>query len=176
MTSSSPTDIATRQSWKTLPVPEARAELEFSQTYGLADFDLIKRGLIPQAMEDKWFVFFEESWLYLHRSWTGACIYGVRFQSCEGGFTTMESWVSRDAQQYKWDDIDYDRAVLVFLIERMLLGRPVPFPVRSDLPSGTPEGVYQHHIVGRAYPERVFRVAQPKRSAWSRLKDWWKMR
>ncbi|HEX6903929.1 MAG TPA: hypothetical protein VF789_29730 [Thermoanaerobaculia bacterium] len=167
------TDIATRESWKTLPIPEARAELRFSQTYDLADFERIKRGLIPEAMEDKWFIFFEEPWLYLHRSWTGACIYGVRFQPGEGGFTAVESWVSRDPQQYKEDSIDYDRAVLGFLIDRMLLGRPVPFPVRSDLPAGTPEGVYQHHIVGRAYPEREFRVAQPKRSVWSWLKGLW---
>lgn len=65
MPDSNPTDIATRESWKTLPVPEARAELEFLRTYDLADFDRIKHGLIPQAMEDKWFIFFEEPWLYL---------------------------------------------------------------------------------------------------------------
>lgn len=49
--------IATRQSWKVLPLPEIRADLGFAESYTTADFELIKRGLIPDEMEDKWFIF-----------------------------------------------------------------------------------------------------------------------
>jgi len=176
MPNSSPSDIATRQSWKTQPVPRVRADLGFAQTYAAVEFDRLKRGLIPQEMEDRWFIFFDEPWLYFHRSWTGACIYGVRFQRGEAGFTAVESWASRDAQQYKENSTDYDREVLSVLIERMLLGRPVPFPVRSDIPAGTPDGVVPHRKVGRASSERTFPTAQHPRSMWSRLRDWWRIR
>jgi hypothetical protein len=29
------------------------------------------KGLIPRAMEDKWYIYFENDCLYFHRSWTG---------------------------------------------------------------------------------------------------------
>ena len=116
-------------------------------------FARIRQGLIPQAMEDKWFIFFEEPWLYSHRSWTGACIYAVRFASTDAGFTAVESWVSRDTNQYKEIRTDYDRAVIGFLIDAMLLHRRVAFPVPTDLPSNVPAGLFQHSMVGRGYPE-----------------------
>jgi hypothetical protein len=30
-----------------------------------------KAGFVPREMEDKWFVFSEEPWLFVHRSCTG---------------------------------------------------------------------------------------------------------
>jgi hypothetical protein len=117
--------IATRNSWgKVLPLPEIRAELGFAESYSEADFERIKRGLIPSAMEDKWFVFFEEPWLYFHRSWTGIGIYGVAFQSSIEGAAVAASWVNRDAQQYRETRADHDRAALRSLIDALLLERP----------------------------------------------------
>ena len=42
--------------------------------------DLIKKGVIPKAMEDKWFIYYDtsENKLYLHRSWTGFLMYVVQ--------------------------------------------------------------------------------------------------
>ena len=65
-------DVATRTSWKTLPLPEARVAVDFTASCTKEEFQRIRRGLIPREMEDKWFIFYEEPWLYLHRSWTGA--------------------------------------------------------------------------------------------------------
>src|SRR5689334_3790210 len=108
--------IATRECWKVLPLPEIRAELGFAATYTSVDFELIKRGLIPEEMEDKWFVFFEKPWLYFHRSWTGAGIYGVEFQSSPLGVSVVASWVGGRVNQNA-AGTDYDRAVLTFLID-----------------------------------------------------------
>ena len=106
-------------------------------------------------MEDKWFVYFEDGWLYLHRSWTGSLIYWLRLDGCPAGVRVVESWVNRDSEQYRETDTAYDRLMLDFLIRRMLLGHDVGFPVRStDNLNGWP-GVYQHHVVGRAYPEKT---------------------
>jgi len=145
--------IAKPDSWKTLPLPTTRADLEFSASYTTPEFERIQRGLIPQAMEDKWFIYYDNLWLYFHRSWTGAGIYGVRFQTTSSGASVVESWVSRDPAQYSDTRLDYDRALLPFLIEALLLGRNVPFPAPGRVATGAPAGVYQHHVVGRAYPE-----------------------
>lgn len=156
-------NIAKPDSWKTLPLPTTRADLGFAASYTPPEFAQIQQGLIPQAMEDKWFIYYDNLWLYFHRSWTGAGIYGVRFQTTDSGASVVESWVSRDPAQYKESQLDYDRALLQFLIDAFLLGRNVAFPVPGQVSTGAPRGVYQHHVVGRAYPESHM-VQNPRKS------------
>jgi hypothetical protein len=164
--------IATKDSWKILPRPTDRAALAFTESYTLEEFWQMKRGLIPRQMEDKWFIYFEESWIYFHRSWTGACIYGIRFESSITRAFAVESWVSRNSTQYRETRTDYDQLVAKFLIDTFLLGKPAIFPVPSDLPMDTPKGIYQHHLVGRAYPESTFQ-AGPSRITpfWTRVRQ-----
>ena len=50
-------------------------ELEYSST----EMDSIRRGYKPTGMEDKWFLWFADNVLHMHRSWTGTCIYQVQF-------------------------------------------------------------------------------------------------
>ncbi|HEX4677351.1 MAG TPA: hypothetical protein VH209_18580 [Steroidobacteraceae bacterium] len=148
---------ATRTSWKTLPIPAQRVPLEFAAAFNNAEAELLVTGLIPKGMEDKWFVYFEgpahrHGWLLFHRSWTGACIYGLQLEGSPAGARVVDSWVSRDPAQYKGTDVDYDRKLLRFLIDAFLLRLPAVFPMPAGVES-TPPGVYQHSVVGRAYPE-----------------------
>ena len=142
----------TRNSWKTLPLPVKTEPLGFSALYTDADTEKIRDGLLPRAMEDKWFIYFLDGWLYFHRSWTGACIYAVRFDGSPAGVRAIDSWVSRDPQQYRSDDLEYDRKMLAFLIDALLLGKSAQFPRPADVQQAM-SGVYQHHLIGRAYPE-----------------------
>lgn len=146
---------AIKSDWKTLEPPTAREPLGYEQTFDIADADKLRGGLIPQQMEDKWFVYYQEGWLYLHRSWTGGLVYWLRLDESAAGARVVESFVSRDSSQYKAADISYDRMLIDFLLRGLILGKKVPFPIRQhDVESG-PKGVYQHHIVGRAYPEKI---------------------
>ena len=70
-----PREVATRQSWSNIPLPEQRASLSFEREFTQEEYELIRHGLIPEAMEDKWFIFLEDDVLYFYRSWTGNCIY-----------------------------------------------------------------------------------------------------
>jgi hypothetical protein len=162
--------IATRESWKVLDPPEMRVALEFSESYTHSDFGQIKRGVIPEEMEDKWFIFFEEPWLYFHRSWTGEGIYGVKFQRSNDGASVVASWVGQSDGQYMKSRRDYHRAMLKFLIDALLLGKAASFPIPNDLPQKVPKGLYQHHVAGRGYPEVVFPASQaPSLTWWVRL-------
>jgi hypothetical protein len=99
-------------------------------------------------MEDKWFVFYEAPWLYFHRRWTGICIYAVRLREEGGGSIVEEAWVNRAPEQYRETDDAHDHALLSFLVDALLLGRDVAFPIRNkDLP---PEkaSLLKHHVVG----------------------------
>ena len=110
--------VATRKDWKTTPLPKARASITLDRTYSAAEFQRICEGYIPQEMEDKWFSYYEEPWLYLHRSWTGFGIYQVRFEpTAEGGGEVVEVLVSRDPEQYKETDNAVDSRWVAFLLD-----------------------------------------------------------
>lgn len=90
-------------------------------------------NIIPEVMEDKWFIYLENNWLYFHRSWTGFCIYQLSIEPVTDGYKVVESWVNRDKEQYGNTDDTYDLALMTFLIDRLLLGKGVSFPFPSEL-------------------------------------------
>jgi len=144
---------AERNSWQTVPMPESRSCLAFAREFTQEEYNQISLGLIPQEMEDKWFIFLEDNQFFFYRSWTGHCIYQLRLERKEQGYSVAEAWVNRDSKQYSNIDDKHDIALLNFLIDNLLLGRHSPFPVPTDLPKNVPTGLYQHHVAGTAYPE-----------------------
>lgn len=137
---------ATRDAWKTRPMPAERARVRYERRFTSEEHARVSRGLIPREMEDKWFAFVEDDWLWLHRSWTGLCIYGVRLAREGDAWVAAEAWVNRDAAEYRVTDEGYDEGMLWFLVERLLLGNDVPFPVAGS------SGAMRHHAVGYARP------------------------
>ena len=117
-------ETAKPDSWKRLPLPERKHPLGFAALYTDADAERMMQGFIPQQMEDKWFIYFDESWLYFLRSWTGACIFALRLDGSPAGVRVVDSWVNRDPQQYKGEDDEYDRKLVGFLVNALLLHRP----------------------------------------------------
>ena len=165
-------EVATRDSSKMAPIPSERAALNFSERYSTQEFERIARGLIPQAMEDKWIIFFEEPWLYFHRSWTGFGIYGVRFEQEATGWSATEAWVSRNADQYSGSNIEYETALLKFLIDALLLERPASFPAPAEVAANVPPGLHQHSVVGKAYPEIAI---EPRRGRVGLMARLWRL-
>jgi len=154
----------TKDSWKTLPIPDKRQLLGFEGFYTDADAERMMRGLIPEQMEDKWFIYFQEGWLYFIRSWTGAYIFALKLDGSPAGVHVTESWVNRDASQYKNQDDEYDRKLVGFLVDALLLKKPAQFPRQAHLVQAQ-LGLVQHHVVGRAYPE----AKHQKPGFWSNL-------
>ena len=115
--------------WNRLAHPEQRELLAFHAEFDSAELAQISQGLVPQAMEDKWFIYLDEDdWLYFHRSWTGACIYAVQLLRSAEGALVGTAWVNRDPAQYRRTDSDVDLHLLRFLIDALLLGRDAAFP------------------------------------------------
>jgi hypothetical protein len=108
---------AKRDDWKNTPLPEARASIECDRSFSAAEFRRIKEGLIPEEMEDKWFAFYEAPWLYLHRSWTGCCVFQVRFEPAGRRVRVAESLVNREPEQYTGTDDTSDSLWLSLLLD-----------------------------------------------------------
>jgi hypothetical protein len=116
-------EIATRDSWKNNPIDTPKKimiELSFSKE----QYNKIIKGLIPQRMEDKWFIFFENNWLYFHRSWTGCGIYKAEIIKNDNKYCINEFYVERNKKIYESED-DEDIEDFTFLIACGLLNLDV---------------------------------------------------
>jgi len=119
--------IATKDMGKLIPIVTPKLvtiseiapdiKLEFSAE----QYKKLQYGLISKQMEDKWFIYFEEDWLYFHRSWTGYGIYRAQIlhekgDSEDSEYKIKDFYVERDKELYDSDDDEYDLDVLRLLI------------------------------------------------------------
>jgi hypothetical protein len=81
----------------------------------------MKIGHIPADMDDKWFIFFEDGWLYFHRSWTGDCIYGLRLDGCPGGVRVIDCWASRAPDRYNSPGVEKEKEMIQRIIAHKFL-------------------------------------------------------
>ena len=109
----SKTGAARREDWKTEPMPEQNETFVLRRSFSKEEMDALRRGNIPQAMEDKWFWYMEGPTLWAHRSWTGHCIYRIDFKEDNDHVVT----VNRDPEQYKCTSIDDDIVSLNKLLD-----------------------------------------------------------
>ncbi len=164
---------ATAASWKREPFGDG-VPLPFAATYSAAQFARIAEGLVPEQMEDKWFIFHESPYLFLHRSWTGLPVYRLTLAPCGDGVVVVEAlWSSTFAK----DDPaarEYEARLLDFLVAALLLRQPTPFPRPSGVGEPAP-GVFQHHVAGTALPEvgAGANGGSPRAGA-SAKKPWWR--
>ncbi|MFO7543292.1 MAG: hypothetical protein R6W97_10895 [Thiobacillus sp.] len=133
--------------WKTKPLPSEHVVIPLAQNFTSEEMAVIRRGVIPEQMEDKWFIYWSDGELFFHRSWTGCCVYVVKFQADNDGYKTMEARVNRDPLQYGETNDGKDKAMISFLIDVILLHRAHEFP--GSVPSEC-QALRQWSQVGRA--------------------------
>ena len=148
---------ATRDSWNCEDMPPTTHTLEYTVQFTRDEFEQIALGLVPEAMEDKWFIFFEDDHLYIHRSWTGICVFRLRIVEVDSEFKVIQAHLNSELES---PDFAYQTELLDFLIQNLLLKRTGPFPMPIGAHSA-PSGLFQHHVSGTEYPER-----QAKKRAW----------
>jgi hypothetical protein len=154
---------AASTSWERTPFKEC-VPIPYRAAFDAEQFVRLKAGLIPQTMEDKWFIHYEEPELFFHRSWTGQPVYRLTLATlADGGAAVSEALWSKELAVASKDGPDYQVQLLDFLVANLLLGQSKPFPLPSDLREPMP-GVFQHHISGTGFPE-----SRPKSK-----KSWWR--
>ena len=112
-------------------MPVRRARLPYARWLPNDYFSALSLGFVPEVMEDKWFAYVRDRRLYLHRSWTGFCVYEVLFERMPdwmgGGYLASETVVNRDPEQYGATDDREDIRLLdrlVYNLCRMNAGLP----------------------------------------------------
>ena len=138
--------IARENSWQRKLFISGR-DIPYEENFSESEFTRIRGGLVPGNMEDKWFVYFEEPFLYFHRSWTGEPVYRLRFRAGNDLVSVSEALCVADfLEQY---GPGYQAKLLDFLISNLILGKSKHFPL--------PEGVdldwtFQFSFSGTNYP------------------------
>ena len=120
--------VAKSTDWKTQPLPSKRITVRLDRAFSPRQMKLIRRGLVPRQMEDKWFIYWKDDTLFFHRSWTGYCVYIVRFVSESDSFKMIEADVNRDPKQYKVTSDERDAEMISYLIDVLLLRQKAAFP------------------------------------------------
>lgn len=140
---------ATRQSWPDAkPLPAQRAQLALQRAFTEQEYEQIRLGFIPEQMEDKWFMFVEDDTLYIHRSWTGFCIYQLALVKENSNYVVGEAFANRDPSQYSSAGDLYDEKMALFLIDFLLLQERKMMPLPANLPAGIATELHFHHVLG----------------------------
>jgi ADP-ribosyl-[dinitrogen reductase] hydrolase len=74
-------ETATKETWKNIPIDNPK-RIVIDLIFTVKQFSKLILGLIPQQMEDKWFIYYEKERLYFYRSWTGNKIYNKTSTGC----------------------------------------------------------------------------------------------
>lgn len=141
---------ARADSWKREPFVAGNA-VPYRASFTSGELERLSAGLVPKQMEDKWFVYYEEPHLFLHRSWTGQPVFRVKLRTTDAG-AEVEEALSSGSQNQEGMDIAYQAQLLDFLVSNLLLGQSKPFP-RPPGVKGPPPGAFQHHVAGTGYRE-----------------------
>ena len=87
---------AVRSDWKTKPVPARSSRLLLDRRLSERELRSVNMGVIPQIMEDHWFVFREGDTLFFYRSWTGKFAWALQLERRSGGTHVVSAEVSQD--------------------------------------------------------------------------------
>lgn len=93
-------------------MPEENIKFHLDWVLNNEQIELLKNGFKPESMEDEWFIYYEDSTLNFHRSWTGYCIFKVEIT--ENG---LDITVNRNMDQYKETVLANDELRVEMLIK-----------------------------------------------------------
>ena len=108
--------VATAESWKTQPMPEQHAIIPMHETITSEAMAIVKRGHLPYAMEDHWFMYCDENTIRYYRSWSGFCIYVAKYVELDGKCLITQLQVNRNPDQYTNQDNERDKAHFMALL------------------------------------------------------------
>lgn len=110
-----------------LSMPAKHISVALDRVFSKDEAALLKLGFVPQEMQDKWFIYFENNVLHFHRSWTGYCMYQVSFVQEGERLRMTQAIVNREPEQYGETHVERDQEMISQVIDTFLLRRDSGF-------------------------------------------------
>ena len=105
-------------------MPQLKIDVDLDRAFSKEDFNKIMTGIKSFDMNQRWNILFEDGLLYLHRSWTGHCIFIGRFESRADGSTNLKKLtINGDIEQYNSTNINNDIDIVFSIIKSHLIDR-----------------------------------------------------
>lgn len=108
--------MATKDSWNTEPMPDHHIVIPLDVTIPSEAMRIVRFGHIPEAMEDHWFMYCDDTTIRYYRSWSGFCIYVAKYKDDGEVCRINELTVNRERSQYGATDDEKDVALFMALL------------------------------------------------------------
>lgn len=112
--------IVKQTDWKNEPMPDTQEVTSYNRKLSTDEYEALLYGLCPESMDDKWFVYAQDGWLYIHRSWTGYCLFKLQLQVTDGNHFLTNWVINRDPNQYNSQGIERDIYILDWTINQVI--------------------------------------------------------
>lgn len=90
------------------------------------EWELFKRGALPQSMDQKWVIFYRDGFLNFHRG--KHTLYKTKPEACESQYTFRRLFCRRDIEPYYTPRSDFDESGLVTRLMQQRLSTPADEP------------------------------------------------
>ena len=97
-------------------MPDKKVIIPLDITIPCKAMDIVRYGHIPEAMEDHWFMYCDDTAIRYYRSWTGICIYVAKYEDDGIQCRITELQVNRESSQYQGTDDEKDVALFMALL------------------------------------------------------------
>ena len=95
------TKVATSTSWKTKPMPQTDiSKVKLNIEVPSSDMDIIRKGHIPEVMEDHWFMYCDDEYIRYYRSWSGICAFEAHFHKKEDEYVIDELCINHALMEF----------------------------------------------------------------------------
>ena len=115
----------TRQDFKKLKdMPDDKIEVDVHRQFTKEEFEKIKLGIKSRDMDQRWNILYEDNALYMHRSWTGHCIFIGTFETkFDGTGHLIRLTINADRSQYQRTEINEDIETALTIVKPHLIQR-----------------------------------------------------
>lgn len=120
--------IASPEGLQLPSLPDLHVSVHIYIPITTAEMENVRLGWIPEEMDERWFIYVDEKDVaYIHRSWTGFCIYKIDFAPQQEGWAAVRMTANRNPEEYTNVNIEKDKdMVKTLLLQYLARKRPKP--------------------------------------------------
>jgi hypothetical protein len=85
--------------------PEQFVKLPIEKQLSDDQMSKVLLGKKPLDMDHRWIIYYNDGFLYFHRSWTGNCIYKIKIDKSNYAAKIVEVLVNTNPKEYKYSNI-----------------------------------------------------------------------
>lgn len=106
--------------WNTEDMPDETERFYSGRELTSEEYSKLSLGLKPSGMDDKWFIYVKEGYIYFHRSWTGHCIFIARIENNMDRIFLSDVTTNKKPEQFAAQDLGVKKEMFEKLVDLVL--------------------------------------------------------